>query len=75
MPYYLSDSLILLIRLNTITLIILTISGTHNFAKGSLILLHNPLHLFILMEYYSLTYILKNLLLWAKALIPQMLTH
>ena len=40
-------SLILAIRLNTVTLIFLVMSGTHNLANGSLILLQ-LLHLFTL---------------------------
>ena len=38
-------SLVLEIRLNTLTFIFLTTSGTHSFAYGSLILLQLPLHL------------------------------
>ena len=34
------------LRLNTLTFMFLTTSGTHNFAYGSLILLQLPLHLF-----------------------------
>ena len=41
-------SLILVIRLNTLTLIFLVMSGTHNLANGSLIVLQDPLHLFTL---------------------------
>ena len=41
-------SLILLIRLNTLTFMFLTMSGTHNLAYGLLILLQLPLHLFAL---------------------------
>ena len=41
-------SLILDIRLNMLTFMILMISGTHNLAYGSLILLQLPLHLFTL---------------------------
>ena len=40
-------SLVLDIRLNTLTFIFLTTLGTHNFSCGSLILLQLPLHLFI----------------------------
>ena len=39
-------SLILDIKLNTLTFMFLMISGTHNLAYGSLILLQLPLHLF-----------------------------
>ena len=41
-------SLVLEIRLNTLTFMFLTRSGTHNFGYGSLILLQIPLHLLIL---------------------------
>ena len=41
-------SLILAIILNTLTLIFLVMSGTHNLANGLLILLQLPLHLFTL---------------------------
>ena len=41
-------SLVLHIRLNTLTFIPLTTSGKHNFEYGSLISLQLPLHLFIL---------------------------
>ena len=40
-------SLILEIRLNTLTFTFLITSGTHNLAYGSLIVLQLPLHLFI----------------------------
>ena len=41
-------SLIRDIKLNTLTFMFLTMSGTHNLEYGSLILLQLPLHLFIL---------------------------
>ena len=41
--------LVLEIRLNTLTFMFLTISETHNFTYGSLILLQLPLNLFILL--------------------------
>ena len=41
-------SLVLDVRLNTLPFKFLTISGTHTFAHGSLILLQLLLHLFIL---------------------------
>ena len=41
-------SLVLENRLNTLTFMVLTTSGTHNLAYVSLILLQLPLHLFIL---------------------------
>ena len=41
-------SLVLDIRLKTLTLIFLTTSGTHNFAYRLLILLQLPLHLLVL---------------------------
>ena len=41
-------SLVLEIRLNTLTFMFLMVSGTHNLAHGSLIALQLPLHLFIL---------------------------
>ena len=40
--------LVLEIRLNTLTYMFLTTSGTHNLVYGSLILLQLPLHLFTL---------------------------
>ena len=42
-------SLVLSIRLNTLTFMFLIVSGTHNLAYGSLIVLQLPLHLFIVM--------------------------
>ena len=42
-------SLVLDIRLNTLTVMFLIVSGTHNLAYGSLIVLQLPLHLFIVM--------------------------
>ena len=44
-------SLIRAIRLNTLTLIFLAMSGAHNLANGSLIVLQDPLHLLTLIEY------------------------
>ena len=41
-------SLVLDIRLNTLTFVSLTTSGTHNLAYGPLKLLQLPLHVFIL---------------------------
>ena len=41
-------SLVLDIRLNTLTINFLTTSGTHSFARGLLILLQLPLHLLVL---------------------------
>ena len=41
-------SLVLEIRLNTLTLVFLISLGTHILAYGSLIVLQLPLHLFIL---------------------------
>ena len=41
-------SLVLEIRLSTLTFMFLTTSGTRNVAYGSLILLQLPLHLLIL---------------------------
>ena len=41
-------SLVLNTRLNTLTFLFLTASGTYNFAYGSLISLQLPLHLFTL---------------------------
>ena len=41
-------SLVLDIRLNTLSIIFLTTSGTHNFANESLILLQLLLHLLVL---------------------------
>ena len=38
-------SFVIDIRLNTLAFVLLTASGTHNFAYGSLILLRLPLHL------------------------------
>ena len=43
-------SLIRDIKLNTLTFMFLMISGTHNLAYGSLILLQLPLHLFTLIR-------------------------
>ena len=40
-------SLVLDIRLNTLTFMFLIVSGTHNLAYGSLIVLQLPLHAFI----------------------------
>ena len=40
-------SLVLDIRLNTLTFMFLKVSGTHNLAYGSLIVIQLPLHLFI----------------------------
>ena len=42
-------SLVFSIRLNTLTFMFLIVSGTHNLAYGSLIVLQLPLHLFIVM--------------------------
>ena len=41
-------SLIIFIKLNTLTSMFFIVSGTHNLAYGSLILLQFPLHLFTL---------------------------
>ena len=43
----LMDKLVLDIRLNTLTFMFLIVSGKHNLAYGSLIVLQLPKHLFI----------------------------
>ena len=43
-------SLVLYIRLNTLTFIFLIVSGAHSLAYGSLIVLQLPFHLFIVIR-------------------------
>ena len=62
MPYYFIClvSLTLDIKLNTLTLTFLTMSGMHNLAYESLILLQLPLHLFTLLTFICFTFLIVH---------------